>query len=502
MKRIVILFALISGFMFVNDVSAMDETNINDEIFYNIIIDRFNNGDQSLGDHVNIDDPYDYHGGDFIGITQKLDHLESLGFSTIVLSPIVKNTDKGFHGYWVNDFYQVNENYGTLEQFNALVKSAHDRDMKVVVELVTNYISEDHPFVHDEDKQDWIIEPSFTNKSEIESLYWLDNVKQLDHQISDVQEYLIDVAHYWMDETDIDGYKLHAIDQADFDFVQTLTESIKEKRSDFYIIGDVLDQSIDISQLRALDAIDAIENYALFNAAVETFEDVGPPVSHIYDTWEDLGDKKDLLFVETKDTARFANHVALNDLNALTTWKLALTYLYTTPGVPYLYQGSELQMFGLDFADVQQIVRFNSTDPDLEEFHHRISTLRADFPSLVHGDYEKVAQEGALSIFKRSLDDEIMYVALNNDEVMQEVTLSDIPEGKQLRGLLEDSIVRENEANEFLITVPRETAEIFIVEDNVGINWTYIAFVVLVFIVFFTSIIYLSRKQKRREQKE
>src|SRR5690625_279938 len=93
---ILILFQVISF----DIVRAEQDSSIQEEIIYDIIIDRFNNGDQLNNEQVDIDDPIAYHGGDIIGITKRLPDIEANGFTTIVLSPIWENAEKGYHGYW------------------------------------------------------------------------------------------------------------------------------------------------------------------------------------------------------------------------------------------------------------------------------------------------------------------------------------------------------------------------------------------------------------------
>ncbi|HLS06316.1 MAG TPA: alpha-amylase family glycosyl hydrolase, partial [Bacillota bacterium] len=384
MKRTFTIILIIIGISFSTVVSA-DDINLQDEVIYNIIIDRFNNGDQSLSDHVQVDDPYNYHGGDFVGITKKLDDLEALGFSTIVLSPIMDNASAGFHGYWVEDFFKLNENYGTEEEFKQLVEEAHERGMKVAVELVFNYAALTNPLVTDPDTKHWFQEKTFTPNENEESLFWLQDVVQFDQQNESVQEYLLDVTAYWMDEVDIDGFKLHAADQADEIFLQKLTSFIKERDPKLFLLANVLDVDSDIEWLQEMETIDAVENHQMFDSLIDVFSEVGTPVEKLFDQWQAIGHEKDLIFTETKDTARFANAVALNDRNALTTWTLALTYLYTAPGIPYMYQGNELQMFGLEFPETQQMMRFNSTEPDLEEFHNKLSTMLEEYPVLTAG---------------------------------------------------------------------------------------------------------------------
>src|SRR5699024_3287565 len=123
-----------------------------------ILVDRFNNGNQAPSDQVDVDDPYTYNGGDINGITKMLDELDDHGFTTISLSPIMENAPKGYHGYWIEDFFDVESEFGTMEDLQNLVEEAHDRKMKVMLEFVPNYVAQSSPIVDDPDKTDWFTE--------------------------------------------------------------------------------------------------------------------------------------------------------------------------------------------------------------------------------------------------------------------------------------------------------------------------------------------------------
>ncbi|MCX6131122.1 MAG: alpha-amylase family glycosyl hydrolase [Proteobacteria bacterium] len=145
---------------------------ITDEIFYFIVIDRFNDGDAANNkayDKVAVNSPDDkndikrhgfqpqlenfYHGGDFAGIRQKLDYLQGLGVSSIWLSPIMKNratqvsdgplgVSSGYHGYWILDFTKVDPHWGTEEDFKTLVNEAHNRGIKIFMDVITNHTAD------------------------------------------------------------------------------------------------------------------------------------------------------------------------------------------------------------------------------------------------------------------------------------------------------------------------------------------------------------------------
>src|SRR5690625_257209 len=122
-------------------VNAASTNSLQEEIIYDIFVDRFNNGNQKLSEQVDLDDPLTYHGGDIEGVTKKLDDIQAHGFTTISLSSIMENAPKGYHGYWIEDFYNIEEQFGSQEDLQELIEEAHKRDMKVIFELVTNYVA-------------------------------------------------------------------------------------------------------------------------------------------------------------------------------------------------------------------------------------------------------------------------------------------------------------------------------------------------------------------------
>lgn len=497
MKKVMLLI-MIPFLLYTAPVLAEENGSLQEEIIYDILVDRFHNGDATLSEQADINDPYAYHGGDLQGITSKLDRIKQLGFTTIALSPIMENAISGYHGYWIEDFYSIEDQFGTTSDLNDLIEEAHGRGIKVILELPINYIASTHPLLDDPSKEDWFKQNQLETT---DSTTWLDHVVVMNQDNEEVQAYLIDVAKYWMTETDIDGFKLHAADQSSPLFLEKLTATIKENNPDFYILANMLtDQNIE--DIRAIPHVDGIENPSMLQKMNEVFTLVDQPVSVLLDETEENGEDRDLLLVDNKNTARFSNNFADEGRNALTTWKLALTYMYTTPGIPMIYQGSELPMYGPGFPHNQSLVLFNSTDPDLEEFFERISSLRSEFPVLQYGDMEVVGTNEGLSVFKRTYENETMYIAINNDSVSRAISVDNIDSDLQLRGLLGDNTVRENSDGEFKIGIERESTEVYMIEENTGINFWFIGFVAGVFIIFAIAIAYLSHKQKKREANE
>lgn len=490
MKRItsIIIAGLILFSMPV--IAGAEKNPVQEEIFYRILVDRYNNGNYEQSKPTDVEDPKAYHGGDLKGITDKLDLFEEMGYTTLVLSPIMANAPNGYHGYWIEDFYEIEEQIGDMKSFNQLIDEAHKRDIKVVVELVANYIAASHPIAKDPTKEEWL------EREEIIDAPWGDKAVKLNQENKTVQKYLFDVATYWVKETDIDGYLLHAADQSNPEFMEQLTGKIKKQDPNFYLLADVLEPDSDITFLLQNNNLDAVDNHDAQQAMKEVFSQLGKSPEAIYeDTMADR--EKNMLFLDDETMERFTQAVVENGRNSLTAWRMALTYLYSMPGVPIMFQGSELPMAGTTIEEVQRLVEFNSGNKDLAEFYKRISSLRNQFPSLRQGDYELVGSDGAMSVFKRIYDGQTMFIAINNDEKTRSISITDLAPGKQLRGYLGDHTVRENDNGEYKIGLDRETVEVFSVTEDIGLNWLFIGFVATVFLLFIISVIVISMKQKK-----
>lgn len=478
-------------------VKADNRTTLPEQVIYDILVDRFNNGRQAPSEQVDIEDHSTYNGGDIEGVTKMLGQLEEHGFTTVSLSPIMANAERGYHGYWVEDFYEVEEEFGTMDDVKNLVSKAHDKGMKVILELPLNYIAKSSPLVEGADKQDWFKE----NEVEpIDATKWLDDVYVFDQENEAVQDYLLDVATFWMEETKIDGIKLHAADQSSPGFLTMLTEELKKKDPNFYFIATTLQGDADVSSLIDNPNIDAIANEQFYKNMNEVFMQPDEPVSKVFEQTILTEDFRDLLYVDNLNTPRFSNNFGENGRNRVTAWKLALAYLYLTPGVPIVYQGSEVPMFGPGYPENQYFVEFTSADPEVGKIFEQMSAMRKQFPQFTYGDIEQVAVNEGLSLIKRTYDDKSVYVAINNDSESRVVKIDEVNPEFQLRGLLHDDTIRANEDGEFLIGMERESVEVFIIQAKTGFNWNFIGFVAGVFVVFIGAIIFLTVKQKRREK--
>ena len=118
-----------------------------EEVIYQVLIDRFADGDAGNNYRVDLTAAGHWHGGDWKGLEDRLDYLQELGVTTIWISPVVKNVDTdagfdGYHGYWAQDMTEVNPHFGDLGALRSMVRGAHDREMKVILDIVTNHVGQ------------------------------------------------------------------------------------------------------------------------------------------------------------------------------------------------------------------------------------------------------------------------------------------------------------------------------------------------------------------------
>lgn len=127
-------------------------------------------------------------------------------------------------------------------------------------------------------------------------------------------------------------------------------------------------------------------------------------------------------FLDNHDMSRFANLASNNGQDSITRWKLGLSFLYTAPGIPIIYYGSEIAMPGGNDPDNRGFMNFNVKN-DLADYITKLGAIRRDLPSLTRGDMELLYEAEGMAVFKRTYQDETVVVAINNSSQRQEIVL-------------------------------------------------------------------------------
>ena len=485
MKRRVLSLILVPFLLFYAlPVGAVEkeERKWQDETIYFLMVDRFNDGDASNNKNVNTEDPKAYQGGDFQGVIDKLDYIKDMGFTAIWLTPIFENQPMGYHGYWITDFYKTEEHFGSMNTFKKLVEEAHKRDMKVVLDFVVNHVGPEHPWVSDPDKEDWFHEKQPMNFNNEESLQnaWLYDLPDLNTENPEVKKYLFDAAKWWIEETDIDGYRLDTVRHVPQEFWREFSDEVKSVKDDFYLLGEVFDRDPQkIAEYNEV-GIDGFVNVPQAEEMRSVFQKPDTSMERLFNFWkynETYYDNPYLMgtFIDNHDMERFTRMLVQEKVFPGTRWKLALTYMYTTPGIPIVYYGSEIAMDGGNDPDNRRFMNFRA-DEELIDYISRLGELRQEYPALTRGDIEPLFDKDGMGIFKRTYKDQTVVIAINNTSETQTIQLTkdDLADNKELKGLIGDDLVRSDKEGNYHLVLDREEAEVYLLKNKSGLNYPYL----------------------------
>ncbi|WP_159439888.1 alpha-amylase family glycosyl hydrolase [Bacillus sinesaloumensis] len=464
MKKMIYIIALSIPMLLlsaIHSVAADEHTkrNIEEESIYYIVVDRFNNGVSANDFDVDISNSTAYHGGDIQGIIGRLDYVKDMGFTSIILSPVFENESTSYYPYQIENYKEINKHYGTPDDLKELVKEAHDRDMKIVLDL------------------------------------GIDS----DEVITDL---FIETAKWWIQDTNIDGYKLNLVEGVSPNEIATLATALKSEKEDFLLIGE--SRSLNNLDRFKEAGIDMFYNTAPYEG-IQSFSVVDEAFRNIEMTWEqaqELDSPSSLVnFIDTLNTVRFTYRAVEANEHPAPRLKSALTYIYTTPGIPMVLYGTEIALNGSEPPENIGLMDFR-TDQELVEYITLLSKIRSGVPALTKGTIELVVNDEGLLVFKREYEGEIAFVAINNTTKTQNFTLTtdQIGEEKELTGLITEDLVRPTD-DVFHMVVNRDVSEVFVVRDTTKINYTLL-FSVFIVPVLMVGFIYLNKRRHGNKKPE
>lgn len=359
-----------------------------EDVLYLIMPDRFANGnsnndvvDEMREKKVDRTDSFARHGGDIQGISNHLDCIADLGVTAIWLNPTQENDMESgsYHGYAITDYYQIDKRFGSNEDFCALVEKAHEKNLKVVMDMIFNHCGSENYLFRDKPSKDWFnyrsnyVQTSFKTASvmdihasafekKIATDGWFTSVMpDFNQRNRHVARYLIQSSIWWIEYAGINGIRQDTHPYADFDFMSQWCKEVLDEYPYFNIVGETwLNSNVLVSYWQKDSKLAAPQNsnlptvmdfplQALMNQAFdEETGEWGGGLYKLYDyQTQDLvyANPMNLLtFLDNHDTSRFAqtDEMAKN----LKRYKQAMVFLLTTRGIPQIYYGTEILMTG------------------------------------------------------------------------------------------------------------------------------------------------------------
>ncbi|MBE9915859.1 alpha-glycosidase [Paenibacillus donghaensis] len=407
---------------------------VKDAVFYQIFPERFANGDPSIDPEGVL--PWggkperdNFFGGDLQGVIDHIDHLTKLGVNAIYFTPIFAATTN--HKYDTEDYMRVDPQFGDIETLKKLVKICHDRGIRVVLDAVFNHSGRTFaPFVDlqkNKEKsryKDWFYIRKYPITVEdgipsYDTFAFEPLMPKLNTANPEVKEYLLKAAAYWIQEADIDGWRLDVANEVDHEFWREFRRVVKGIKPDAYILGEIWHES---SPWLMGDQFDAVMNYPFTNAVLDFFVDGVGDASHFanaigkqFSRYPRQANEVTFNLLDSHDTARLLTRCDENKDKM----KLAAQFQFTYTGTPCIYYGDEIGMTGSNDPDCRKCMEWDEDkqDQELFSFYQELIALRLKYSALRTGNLKFLSAEAGSNrlVYTREDEESKIIIFMNND---------------------------------------------------------------------------------------
>lgn len=378
--------------------------------------------------------PYKNEGEPPINRIEKIEkwipHMKSLGINALYLGPIF---DSGCHGYDTHDFRTIDPRLGTNEDFIKVCKALRDADIHLILDGVFNHVGRGFFAFEDVLKNrenspycSWFSGLRFDQNNSYGDGLRYDNwaghdlLVKLNLRNPDVKEYLLSAVDMWIEDFGIDGLRLDAADCIDHDFFRELRRRTAAKNPNFWLMGEITNAS-DYRVWMNDDMLHSVTNYECYKGLYSSLNSKNLfEIAHGFNRqfgneWGLYKDKTLYNFVDNHDVNRIASV-----LSAEHSRKNIYTLLYTMPGVPSIYYGSEWGIKGMKEANSDAPLRpavdvDNPAIEDRELMEHlkKLAEIRHNSPALKRGSYESVQIMNEQLIYARYCDEDSRLIFMN-----------------------------------------------------------------------------------------
>ena len=453
------------------------------EVIYLIMPDRFANGDPSIDEvegmieGVDRDEPFARHGGDLQGIQDNLDYIEDLGMTAIWLNPALENDmpydydqQIGFyHGYAATDMYKIDRRYGTNEQFRELVDDVHSRGMKFIMDMIHNHVGTHHWFIKDMPTEDWVhdredygltnyrtnvLMDPYSSEDDYNSLvkaWFVDEMPDLNQENPLVADYLIQNTLWWIEYSGIDGIRMDTHPYPYKEYMAEWSRRVLEEYPDFNIVGEVWMPNVPTTAYWQTgfpsddgyeSHLPSVTDFPLYSAITAGIHEEGGWDTGMNRVYLTLG--QDFLYTDPLDNVIFVDNHDLDRFFSVTgedydRFRLGLTLIMTTRGIPQIYYGTEILKKGAgpdaekrrDFPggwEEDPINAFteegrvelgeerNLPVTDAHEFVTSLTHWRNNTPVVQNGEKTHFVANDNVYVYFRHNEDNVVMVVLNGND--------------------------------------------------------------------------------------
>lgn len=420
-----------------------------ESVVYFMVTDRFFDGNESNNtasgaDTYGKNNPGLYHGGDFAGVTAKLNYLQDLGVNTIWITPIVENvkgvavTDEGkedvpynaaYHGYWASDFTKLNPTMGTTEEFETMISEAHKRGMRIMVDIVVN-----HAGYGTESTFADMLRDKSVSEGDIKS--WQSGLPDFATENADVRAKLVEWQTSWMKDYGVDYFRVDTVKHVDSTTWAALKNSTTEVNPSFKMIGEYYGagyaangNTLGSGQMDAdldFDFNDQATSFVSGNiSSVEKFLSArNSALNNAYMTGQFLSSHDEDGF-----KAALMKGKEYTEDEATSAALVAATLQLTAKGIPVIYYGEEVGLSGLNnypYQTNRYDMDFSLATEDNVTYQHYknlLSIRNAYTDVFTRGSRTVVASsdEEGYDVVSRTYGGTTLYVGMNIKDAAKEV---------------------------------------------------------------------------------
>lgn len=362
-------------------------------------------------------------------INDWIPHMKKLGVNAVYFGPLFQS---GTHGYDTHDYRLVDTRLGTNEDFKAVCKNLKENGFSIILDGVFNHVGrgffafedllrnrENSPY------RDWFSSLRFDwNNSYGDGFHYdswagYESLVKLNLRNPDVKRYLLDSVKMWMDEFMIDGLRLDAADCIDHDFFRELRRVTAEKNPDFWLMGEIIHGDYRVwMNGEMLHSVTNYECYKGIHSSItsKNMFEIMSSLDRQFGPWGLYKEGVLYNFLDNHDVNRIASTLK----NFKENLKNAYTVLFTMPGVPSIYYGSEWGIEGekangsdLPLRPAVDVENPDVVMPELVEHIGELSVLREKYPALRYGAFERVMVQNEWMIFARYTNEEAVLVFIN-----------------------------------------------------------------------------------------
>lgn len=375
------------------------------------------------------------------GLIPWIGHLQRLGVNALYIGPLFESVG---HGYETTDYKKLDSRLGDNRDLKDFVAKCHEAGIRVILDGVFNHTGRDF-FAFQDIRQnrenspykDWYCNVNFWGNNEYNDGFSYDNwggynlLVKLNQRNPAVREYICDVIRFWVSEFDIDGIRLDAADVLDFDFMKALRRVADGVKPDFWLMGEVIHG--DYTRWVNEGTLHSVTNYHLHKALYSGHNDhnyfeIAHTVKRLYGMGGNRPDGLKLYnFVDNHDVERI-----YTKLNNKAHFAPVHVLLYTLPGIPSVYYGSEFGIEGKKerYSDdsLRPALRYENyadaaENNSLTRLIAALGRVRRQTKALSYGEYRELTLTNRQYAFARGTGDETVLVTVNNDDGAAALTL-------------------------------------------------------------------------------